>query len=164
MAGQGQERGLPGFVVRPGDGRQIEIPGVPEVTTIKAAAADTGGRVSIFETWHGPRDAGVPRHLHHRLDEMFYVLAGDMRFLVGTDEIIVGPGAFVCVPRGVVHAWRPTGAKPVRDLTVFIPGGFEGYLDEMLTLPPPQAAPEAWQEFQRRWDAELVGPPLDDAY
>jgi hypothetical protein len=50
----------------------------------------------------------------------------------------------------------------VRQLVIFIPGGFEGYLDEMQTVPLPQQDPEAWQELNRRWDVEVVGPPLEN--
>jgi mannose-6-phosphate isomerase-like protein (cupin superfamily) len=163
MGQQGQEHVLPGFVVRPGEGRQIAIPGVPELATIMVTGTDTGGLVSLHEVWHAPHDPGVPRHLHHHRDELFYVLEGAMRVLVGTEESVAGPGTCVCVPRGTVHAWRPTGAGPVRDLQVVLPGGFEGYFEEMQTLPPPHEAPEAWRELNRRWDVEVVGPPLEDA-
>lgn len=161
MAVQGDQQPLKGFVVGPGEGRQIQIPGVAEVTTVKAEGTDTGGTISFHEEWHGPDDTGVPRHFHHHLDELFYVIEGDMRFLVGDEEIVAGPGTFLYVPRGTVHAWRPVGTGPVRQLFAAIPGGFEGYFDEMQALPSPQEAPEAWQDLNRRWDVELVGPPLE---
>ena len=162
MAMRGDESRLQGFVVKPGEGRTIEIPGVSEVTTVKAAGVDTGGSISFHEEWHGPDDTGVPRHFHRHLDEMFYVLEGNMRFLVGEEEMVAEPGAFLYIPRGTIHAWRPTGTAPVRQLIAFLPGGFEGYLDEMQTLPTPQADPEAWRELGRKWDVEVVGPPLEN--
>jgi mannose-6-phosphate isomerase-like protein (cupin superfamily) len=149
-----------GHVMPPSEGRQIPIPGVPEVSTVKVEGAASGGRVSVHEEWHGADDPGVPRHFHHQLDEIFYVLEGDMRFLVGDDEVVAPPGTVIYVPRGTVHAWRPTGTTPVRQFVVFIPGGFEGYLDEMRMLPPPDEAPEAWSDLNRRWDVTIVGPPL----
>lgn len=161
MAVQGDERVLQGFVVRPGEGRTIAIPGVSEVTTVKASGADTGGVISFHEEWHGADDTGVPRHFHHHLDELFYVLEGDIRFLLGDEETVADPGTFIYIPRGVVHAWRPTGTGPVRQLLGVIPGGFEGYLDEMQNLPSPQDDPEAWRELNRKWDVEVVGPPLE---
>ena len=161
MTAQGEQEELRGFVVRPDEGRQIKIPGVPEIATVKAGGADTGGTVSVHEGWHGPDDTGVPRHVHHHLDEMFYVLEGDMRFLVGDEEIVAGPGTFVYIPRGTVHAWRPVGTGPVRQLLVVIPGGFEGYFDEMQGLPSPREAPEAWRDLNRRWDVEVIGPIIE---
>jgi hypothetical protein len=85
-----------------------------------------------------------------------------MRFLVGQEELVAAPGTFIYLPHGTVHAWRPVGTAPVRQLPNAIPGGFEGYLDEMRTLPPPQQNPEAWNALNRRWDIEVVGPPLED--
>jgi mannose-6-phosphate isomerase-like protein (cupin superfamily) len=161
MAIQDEQQAVRGFVVRPGEGRQIKIPGVPEISMVKAGRVDTGGTVSVHEEWHGPGDTGVPRHFHHHLDEMFYVLDGDIRFLVGDEEIVAGPGTFVYIPHGTVHAWRPIGSEPVRQLLIVIPGGFEGYLDEMQTLPPPQEDHNAWHELNRRWDVEVVGPILE---
>jgi mannose-6-phosphate isomerase-like protein (cupin superfamily) len=161
MVVQGDGTTPGGFVIGPGEGRTINIQGVPEVTTVKAAGVDTRGTISFHEEWHGPDDTGVPRHFHHHLDEMFYVLEGEMRFLVGEKETVAGPGTFLYIPRGTVHAWRPTGMSPVRQLLAVIPGGFEGYLDEMQTLPTPQQAPEAWSELNRKWDVEVVGPPLE---
>src|SRR6266852_488554 len=90
MEKQGERQRLRGFVVGPGEGRQIKIPYVPEISTIKAGAADTGGTISVHEQWHGPDDTGVPRHFHHELVEMYYVLEGDMRFLLGEEEIVAG--------------------------------------------------------------------------
>jgi mannose-6-phosphate isomerase-like protein (cupin superfamily) len=160
MAGHGHQQAPKRVIIGPGEGRKIEIPGVPEITTVKAAASDTSGKVSVHEEWHGADDTGVPRHFHHYEDQMYYVLEGDMRFLVGQEELVAGPGTFIYLPHGTVHAWRPVGTGPVRQLLIAIPGGFEGYLDEMQTLPPPQQDPEAWRDLNRRWDIEIVGPPL----
>ena len=160
---QGQQQPVRGFVIRPGEGRAIKIPGVAEISTVKAGGADTAGTVSVHEEWKGPEDTGVPRHFHHHMDEMYYVLEGDMRFVLGEEEFVAGPGTFVYIPRGTIHAWRPTGTGPVRQLLITIPGGFEGYLDEMQGLPTPQEDPKAWLELNRRWDAEIVGPTLEGA-
>jgi mannose-6-phosphate isomerase-like protein (cupin superfamily) len=162
MSGHSHQQAPEAIIIRPGEGRRIAIPGVPEITMVKAAASDTSGTVSVHEEWHGAEDPGVPRHFHHHLDELFYVLEGDMRFLVGQEEMVAGPGTFIYLPHGTIHAWRPVGTGPVRQLVIFIPGGFEGYLDEMQTVPPPQHEPEAWRDLNRRWDIEIVGPPLEN--
>lgn len=160
MAVEDEQASLHGFIVRLSEGRQIKIPGVPEIVTVKAGSIDTAGTVSFHEGWHGPDDTGVPRHFHHHLDEMFYVLDGEMRFLVGEEETVAGPGTFVYIPHGTVHAWRPVGTGPVRQLVVVIPGGFEGYFDEMQSLPPFEENPNAWRQLGERWDTHVVGPVL----
>jgi mannose-6-phosphate isomerase-like protein (cupin superfamily) len=156
----GRDQSLRGFVVRPGDGRAIQIPGVSELTTVKAGGADTNGTISIHEGWHGADDIGVPRHYHDHLDEMFYVLEGEMRFVLDEQESVAGPGTFVYIPRGTVHAWRPVGTGPVRQLLVVVPGGFEGYFDQMQSLPPFEEDPSAWRNLGERWDVHVVGPGL----
>lgn len=157
-----QDPGIHAFVVRAGDGREIRIPGVSEAVTVKAGGSDTNGTISVHEEWHGADDTGIPRHFHEHLDEMFYVLEGDMRFVVGEQESVAGPGTFVYVPRGTIHAWRPVGTGPVRQLLVVIPGGFEGYFDQMQSLPPFEENPGAWRELGERWDVHVVGPGLGD--
>lgn len=158
---QGKQQAVHEFVREPSEGRQIEIPGVPEIITVKAGGVDTGGTTSVHEEWHGADDPGIPRHYHNHLDEMFYVLEGDMRFVVGEEQRVAGPGTFVYVPRGTVHAWRPVGTGPVRQLLVVIPGGFEAYFDAMQTLPPFEENPEAWRALGEQWDVHVVGPGLE---
>ncbi len=59
---------------------------------------------------------------------MFYVLEGTLRMRVGDDERDVGPGTFVCVPPGVVHAFRNDTDEPVRFLNFNTPSGWEHYM------------------------------------
>jgi len=42
-------------------------------------------------------------HHHEREDEMFLVLQGQMRMRFRDREVMVGPGEFIIVPRGVEH-------------------------------------------------------------
>jgi hypothetical protein len=70
MSENGNEQAPAGIVIRPGGGRRIEIPGVPEITAVKAAASDTSGKASVHEEWHGADDTGVPRHFHRYEDQM----------------------------------------------------------------------------------------------
>src|ERR671916_703219 len=53
------------------------------LATVKAAATQTGGALSIVEFTHPPGFA-VPPHIHHTTDEGFYVLEGAMRGSCGT--------------------------------------------------------------------------------
>jgi hypothetical protein len=65
MSGDSDQQTPEGIIIGPGEGRRIEIPGVSEITTVKAAAADTSGKVSVHEEWHGADDTGAPRRFHH---------------------------------------------------------------------------------------------------
>ncbi len=56
--------------------------GFGKLATLKAPNETTDGRVAVIE-YLAPRGAGSPRHVHHREDEWFYVLEGELTFWVG---------------------------------------------------------------------------------
>jgi quercetin dioxygenase-like cupin family protein len=114
----------------PGGGQRIPL-GDAGVVTLKAIGKDTGGSLTVYEFVTPARTAGPPLHLHRTMDEAFYVLEGEMTFIVG-DEITTAPaGAFVFVPRGVLHTFWNESELPARQLTVFTPSGIEHYFEEV---------------------------------
>lgn len=118
-------------VVRaPGDGRTISL-GDAGVVTLKAVRDDTGGAVSAYEFAMPPATAGPPLHLHRGWDEAFYVLEGEMTFLIDGRRSAAPAGTFVFVPRGVPHTFWNAGTAPARQLTVFTPAGIEDYFDDL---------------------------------
>lgn len=66
----------------------------------------------------GERIAG--RHVHRGHAEAFYVLEGELSFVLGPEEetITIGPGGFVAVPPGVAHGFRTVGSARARWLVV----------------------------------------------
>jgi quercetin dioxygenase-like cupin family protein len=64
-------------------------------------------------------------HVHADEDDAFYVLEGELTFLLGDDELTAAPGTFVLVPPGVEHGFRNDGATPVRMLNIHAPAGFD---------------------------------------
>ena len=70
-------------------------------------------------------DPGPPLHLHPHTDEAFYIAEGEMTFQLGDQEVVAGAGAFVFVPRGMVHTARNSGPGPMRGLLLLSPGGAE---------------------------------------
>ena len=86
----------------------------------KADEEDTQD-VAIFETMPEP---GVPAALPHRhweAVEAFYVLDGQMEFLV-EERIVRGTsGTFVLIPRGVAHGFRNPGPGPAKMLVLVWP-------------------------------------------
>ena len=72
-------------------------------------------------------------HVHADEDDSFYILDGEMTFLLGTREVAAPPGTFVLVPPGNEHGFRNDGATPVRMVNVHAPAGFDrriGLADE----------------------------------
>ena len=73
------------------------------LTTIKADAAGTGGRVAVTENL-APRGSGSPLHVHRREDEWFYVIEGELTFWVGGETIVAPAGLLrLRAPRRPAH-------------------------------------------------------------
>jgi quercetin dioxygenase-like cupin family protein len=111
------------------------------LAVIKATAADTGGQMTIVDVTNPPGFAG-PLHVHHREDEAFWILEGDVTFEVGDSTIEAHAGDYAFGPRHIPHRYDVGGAGcPM--LFIFTPGGVENLIRETSeparsrTLPPP---------------------------
>src|SRR3954454_25012032 len=62
------------------------------LVTIKAGSKETSGGAVITENL-APRGSGSPLHVHHREDEWFYVLEGELTLWVGGELNSSWPGA-----------------------------------------------------------------------
>jgi mannose-6-phosphate isomerase-like protein (cupin superfamily) len=64
-------------------------------------------------------------HVHVDEDDAFYILEGEMTFMLGERDVAAPPGTFVLVPPGVEHGFRNDGDVPVRMLNLHAPAGFD---------------------------------------
>jgi mannose-6-phosphate isomerase-like protein (cupin superfamily) len=135
--------------------------------TIKASADTTDGRVCIIEQL-APTGSGSPLHVHANEDEWFYVMEGELTFLVGGERIAAGPGGFVYGPRGIPHIFQVTSEAPAHFLLVAEPGGFEamvraaGVPAAAPGLPPADSPPPDMEKLGAAAAAqgiEILGPP-----
>ncbi|MDF1610131.1 cupin domain-containing protein [Hoeflea sp. YIM 152468] len=69
-----------------------------------------------------PVGAGAPPNHHAGETESFYVIDGQIGFMVDGKEIPAGPGDHVAIPDGAVHAFEAIGDKPARLLIINAPG------------------------------------------
>lgn len=112
-------------VLGPGEGRAYPMGRISAV--FKADGADTGGRYSISEWWLDPYTGGPGPHSHPE-DDVFYVLAGTISLLVGTEWIDASAGSFVLVPGDVTHTFENRGSERAGMLNVSAPGDFEEHM------------------------------------
>ncbi|MBD1877497.1 MULTISPECIES: cupin domain-containing protein [unclassified Coleofasciculus] len=145
------------IVLAPGEGRHLTI-GNSEAT-FKAVGADTHGNLGLFEFSLEPDGTGAQPHIHRQMEEMFYVLEGEVEILVGDRTVKGQPGAFVLVPRGTPHGFANHSTKPAKLLIMFCPGGerekyFEGLAELMKDGQKPDR--EALLELMRGFDQEPV--------
>ena len=115
-----------GFGLGPDGGERLSWMGEP--TMLKATGQDTGGLYAVAEIISTPEGL-VPLHVHHREDEAFFVLDGEVTFSIGEDVFDAGPGGFAFGPRDVPHRYTVRSAR-ARMLMVFSPAGFEGFIRE----------------------------------
>jgi quercetin dioxygenase-like cupin family protein len=112
-------RSMPGVVHRAGEGEALFAGRI----VIKADLE----QLCITESQFDRAQPGAGPHVHRQHVDSFYVLEGELAFLVEDEERPLGPGACVCAPAGVVHGFRST--SPARFLNVHTPdGGFASNL------------------------------------
>jgi quercetin dioxygenase-like cupin family protein len=114
------------------------------LAVIKASGADTGGLMAILEITEPP-DAEAPRHVHHKEDEAFWVLEGEVTFDVGGTTIAAKEGDYAFGPRHVPHSYR-VGPSGCRMLFILTPAGFEDLVRLMSVPAEDRALPSGPQE------------------
>ncbi len=118
------------------------------LTTFYANRDETGGAFAVVRT-HGRKGGEPMRHIHHREDECFFVLEGQISVTVGQETFIAPAGTLVYLPQGIPHGFF-ADTNEAAFLNFIAPGGFEEYFRELstpvasLTLPPaPDSPPDA---------------------
>ena len=102
---------------------------------------ESGGAFAMMEFLVPPQH-GPPPHVHHREDEVFYVLEGEFTFTVAGRTIHATAGQTLYGRRDVPHTFKNTGDKAGRMIVVVAPAGLEKFFAEIGTpLASPQAAP-----------------------
>jgi mannose-6-phosphate isomerase-like protein (cupin superfamily) len=136
------------------------------VTVKLPARCAYDGRVSAAE-FAMPGQFGPPLHVHRAEDELLQILEGTIRIVCGDTDVVVGPGGFAYLPRGVPHTFWVQGDQPARMLAIFTPGGVEGMFVKSGVpsatgqLPEGDGTPPgALEALTARYDVEHIGPPL----
>jgi quercetin dioxygenase-like cupin family protein len=112
-------------VVPPGEGERLV--GRERVAYIKASLPPL--TLSLFEL--GPGFEGPDPHTHDDHVDSFYVLKGEVEFLVAGETVHAAPGTFVVAPPGVVHTFVRPGAAGAHLLNMHTPdAGFADFLRE----------------------------------
>lgn len=139
-----------------GEGRSLRLMG--SRVAIKAASEHTGDAFAVLEFRLAAHTPGPPPHLHRRTDEAFYVLEGELTFHLGDRSVEAGPGAFVLVPRGVVHTFENAMNSEARFLEVAAPGAFAGYFEEVLAALPAGGGPPDPETMAALWKKYDIVP------
>lgn len=130
-------------------------------TLIHASAQLTDGAYGLVEHPSMHPGFATPYHLHHREDEAFYIIEGEVAFILNGQWKRVGPGAYVYGPREIPHGFKIVGDTPARMLILCAPGGFENFVLELAQpLDDPPAPPDMQKLIAAaaRAGIDILGP------
>ena len=121
---------------------------------VKTHASETGGSLTVVEDTLKP-GFHLGRHFHKKMTEVFYVLEGEVTFVFDDETVVAGPGTTVTIPPGEMH--EATCAAGGKMLTLFSPGGFDQYMEEMASLPESAFADSArMQALAEKYDTWMA--------
>ena len=144
-----------GFVLRPGEGRTIDLGGFR--MSVKATHDQTNGAFSLIEAQEPP-GFGPPLHIHRDAAEAFYVLEGEYIIFLDGREASCPAGSFIFIPAGVPHGFR-VGEVPSRKLNLYTPAAMIGYFDALADATNVgDVDPDTLSEIARRYSMEVIGP------
>ena len=145
-------------VLMPGDGPSVQI-GSGAKCTFKVVGKETNGLFGLFEYEMNPNTAGPKPHIHKEMEEIFYVVKGEVELLVGNERIAAKPGTLALVPRSAVHAFANPGNQKSVLLIMFCPADSrERYFEGLAELTKGGKIPDkdALMELMRMNDQEPV--------
>ncbi len=134
--------------------------------TYLVTGVETNGAFVLFEAYVPPGN-GSPPHVHHREDEMFYVIEGEFEFTVAGESKRLGAGDFLLGRRGVPHNFKNVGQTPGMMLITVTPAGFEGFFAEIgmplaskEEMPIPPTADDIQKLIQAapKYGVEIIAP------
>lgn len=133
------------IVVGAGEGRRLS-----ERVAIKAGEDD----VVVVDFRFDPGSRGPAPHVHRQHSDSFFLLDGELEFLLGDEKVRASAGSFVLAPPNVVHTFWNPGPAPARCLNFHTPGAsFEEYMVER----PREGESQA--DFFARYDMYVVDAP-----
>jgi mannose-6-phosphate isomerase-like protein (cupin superfamily) len=149
-----------GLVVRAADA-EILRSDPSSVITLLADAEATGGALTSHRSTLRDGTPGAPPHFHAHADELFFVLEGRLRVLLGEEILTLGAGDFLLVPPYMPHAFAPEPGHDADILCVFTPGTPRA--DYFRLLDRVHAGDASWEDVaqtQELYDNHYVQTPL----
>jgi mannose-6-phosphate isomerase-like protein (cupin superfamily) len=142
---------MPAVVLPPGGGRAFMPQG-----KVKLEVGQSPD-FAAFESELPAMSAGPPPHIHRIYDEAFYVLEGEVAYVLDGEQHTCSAGSFVFVPRGVAHGFGNPAEHRARMLVITTPDAIQGVEESALLMATP--GPPDFQklaEIFQRHQTEIV--------
>jgi quercetin dioxygenase-like cupin family protein len=136
---------------------------IDDLARVHLGGEGTGGAFDLVEI-EGRRGDMPPLHVHHDVDETFYLLAGRASFHLPGRTVELAAGDVFFAPRGIPHVYRVESER-ARWLVVGSPAGFADFVREASDEPAGDGFPNREPDVPRiaeaaaRHGIELLGPP-----
>lgn len=128
------------------------------LNNLKISGQDTDDALCMFE-YVGVDKIGPPMHVHFKQDEVFVVVSGRFRFVVGDRTELLTAGDTIFLPRDIPHTWVQLSDEG-RMIYLLSPAGkFERFFDKLNSLKGP-LSPQELDQITLEHDMKNVGPPL----
>ncbi len=92
------------------EGEKLDVAGLNQITVLLDRTETELTEIALNE-WR-PGLEGPP-HAHAEKDQVFYIVSGEGKIMVGEDEYSVKPGCLVYLPSGLRHQSITTSAEPL---------------------------------------------------
>ena len=127
-----------------------------------------GARPVIIEM-ELPPGGHAPLHVHHDIDDSFYLLTGRIAVRCGEDVLVARPGDYVSQPKGVPHTFFVLDGQPAVILQTHDRDDFLNFIKQAGVpaagpVPPAGEQPDTDRLFQiaASTGQPVIGPPMTE--
>jgi len=130
------------------------------VMTLLADSDATADGFTSYRSTFAEGAVGAPAHFHTKATELFFVISGSLRVLVGEEVTVLNAGDFLAVPPHTPHAFAAAPGHEADVLFVFTPGmGRFDYLRLLGRVMRGEADFQEIAESAERFDNHYVDSP-----
>ena len=129
--------------IAPDEGNSFWLAG--ELYTAKAVGKDTSWAYTLVETQTPPKGQSLTK-TNYLQDTTFYVLEGELEFMIEGNLSEVSAGYFVYARKGTWHTYKNVGTRPARHLEMITPAGIEKFFEEVSVPALDRSSPPPFEE------------------
>ncbi|MCG8387221.1 MAG: cupin domain-containing protein [Cytophagales bacterium] len=96
-----------------------------------ATGNETNGKYFLSQTTVPAGDPGPPIHSHSKEDESFFLIRGQLIFIIDGKEVELDEGNFLNIEKGERHTWRNDANVDAEMIITFAPAGIENMFIEL---------------------------------